>query len=219
MNNLMFFIIILFSFSIKAQEQFTVKEQPLKPKTIIRYEYIDRSHTQKEVVSHLGFAYGAMWAGYFVTQWDTIKNRGSFENYRENLGEITLDRDNPIWNLVGHPYTGSQTFLFFRGLGYEKMHAFQMAFWTSTLFEFTVEIYTEKASVQDLYQTPVLGSALGFGIEKLSFFLLNNDDYMFGKLVGHALNPLTLFGFGEIKTLIYPQISKNKQSLNFIINY
>lgn len=215
MKLLTFFIFSFTSFFAFAQQVEIKKE----PKSIIRYEYIDRDHSRKEVASHLGFAYGAMWAGYFATQWSVIKERGSFKNYRENLGEINMDKDNPIWNLVGHPYTGSQTFLFFRGLGYEKVHAFQMAFWTSTLFEFTVEIYTEKASVQDLYQTPVLGAALGFGLEKLSFFLLNNDDLLFSKPIGHALNPLTLFGFGEVKSIIYPQILPNKQSLNLLISY
>jgi hypothetical protein len=40
-----------------------------------------------------------------------------------------------------------------------------MAAISSALFEFTVEVYTEPASVQDLYQTPILGSILGLGLE------------------------------------------------------
>jgi len=81
--------------------------------------------------------------------------------------------------------------------------ALSMTFVTSTLFEFTVEIYTEPASVQDLYQTPILGSIMGVGIENLSMALLNSGTTM-GKFFGHLINPATLFWFYEGKVQIYP---------------
>jgi len=78
-----------------------------------------------------------------------------------------------------------------------------MAFVSSTLFEFTVEIYTEPASIQDLYQTPIIGSFLGVGLETLSMYLLNTGNAV-GRVLGHAINPSTLFWFYEGKVQIVP---------------
>ena len=63
-----------------------------------------------------------------------------------------------------------------------------MTFISSTLFEFTVEIYTEPAKVQDLYQTPILGSVLGVGLETLSLYLLNTGN-SFGRILKPRFKP------------------------------
>lgn len=65
-----------------------------------------------------------------------------------------------------------------------------MTFISSLLFEYTVEIYSEPASIQDLYQTPVFGTALGYGIELLSVELLNSDS-KFANFMGRVINPLS----------------------------
>jgi hypothetical protein len=196
----------------------TTSGQPTK-KVLKRYEYFDRFHTTKEIASHLTIAYAGMFTGYLLTQTDTINEKGSWKNYGNHFGELTTDKDNPIWNLVGHPYTGSQTFLYFRALGYDRLSSLHLSFWTSALFETTIEIYTEPASIQDLYQTPILGSALGYVMERTSLFLLNNDNATIFKFVGHLMNPMTLFGFTEVETTIYPEISKNKQGLHLVVSY
>ncbi len=219
MRFLLICIILLPTFVVWAQDEVSTAPNSPKKLTLKRYEYLDRDHTYREIRNHLSFAYGAMVVGYVATQYNTIKNNGSFRNYGNNAGKVVMDKDNPIWNLVGHPYTGSQTYLFYRALGYEKIHAFQMSFWTSTLFEFTIEIYTEKASVQDIYQTPVLGSALGYAFERTSMFLLNNDSSTILKFLAYVINPMTFFGFTEVETVIYPEISKNRQSLNYMVTF
>ncbi len=90
----------------------------------------------------------------------------------------------------------------------------------STLFEFTMEVYTEPPSVQDLYQTPVFGSILGFGIEKLSMKLLNSGSAI-GKITAHIINPATLFNFFPgIKATVVPTIKKNKPiGLSLLMEY
>ena len=94
-----------------------------------------------------------------------------------------------------------------------------MAFISSALFEFTVEIYTEPASVQDLYQTPIFGSLIGVGIERLSLYLLNTGN-AFGRFFGHLLNPSTLFWFYEGKIIITPQLDgKGGGGLNLVMDF
>ncbi len=172
----------------------------------IHYEYKVRDHSIKESAKHLGILYSVGWGVYYMTQTDNFKEKGSFKNYRENFGHIVFDKDEPIWNWVGHPYTGSHFYLYYRANSYSPINAFKMAFLQSALFEFFTEVYTEPVSAQDLFLTPVLGSFLGMGIEHLTLYLLNSD-YMFLKVIGHILNPATLFTFYEGVSLT-PSVGK-----------
>lgn len=156
------------------------------------YFYKDREHTKQEVINDLGFVFGISIVAYPLTQWDTVRNEGSWEQYRKNFGRIVFDRDEPFWNYMVHPYTGSQMFLYYRARSYSYSDSLALTFVSSTIFEFFIEVYTEPASVQDLYQTPVLGAVMGYGFEKLSMELLNNGGTI-SKFFGHLINPMTLF--------------------------
>ncbi|MFZ8933260.1 MAG: DUF3943 domain-containing protein [Bacteriovoracaceae bacterium] len=171
------------------------------PQTL--YTYIDREHTFKESLKLVSAIYGLSWVLYPLTQPKTFRNQGSFRNYKDNFGELVFDRDEPFWNWIIHPLSGSQLFLFYRANGYSRIESLAMTFISSTLFEFTIEIYTEPASIQDLYQTPVFGSIIGIGIETLSLYLLNQGN-PFSKFFGHLINPATLFWFFEGKVNITP---------------
>ncbi len=168
------------------------------------YGYIDRKHTLSESLKHIAAIYGVTWVIYPLTQPDVVRENGSWKNYRENFGELVFDKDEPFWNWFVHPISGSQLYLYYRAVGYSRIDSMGMAFISSMLFEFTVEIYTEPASIQDLYQTPVIGSFLGMGLENLSLYLLNSGN-AFGRTIGHILNPATLFWFYEGKVQIVPQ--------------
>ena len=170
-----------------------------------RYEYIDRRHSKAETWSHLGGIYLVSWGLYPLSQPSVFRDKGSFKNYGDNFGKIVFDRDTPFWNWFVHPISGSQLFLYYRANGYNRVDSMALAFISSTLFEFTIEIYTEPASVQDIYQTPVLGSILGLGIENLSLWLLNTG-HPIAKFIGHTINPSTLFWFFEGKVRMVPQI-------------
>ncbi|MFW5887572.1 MAG: DUF3943 domain-containing protein [Bacteriovoracia bacterium] len=176
-----------------------------------KYQYKDREHSFKESAGLVGILYGVNWIGYYITQPDEVSNHGSFTKYRENFGELQFDMDSAFWNLGVHPLVGGQVFLFYRAHGYSHQSALFMTMIQSTLFEFTVEIYTEPASIQDLYQTPILGSIVGYGLEQLSLKLLHNGT-IWGKYLGHLINPWTLFPFFEEKVLITPRFDNGKMS-------
>lgn len=169
-----------------------------------RYTYIDREHSTSETFKHLAIIYGVSWAVYPLTQPSTVIDDGSFDKYKRNFGQLVFDKDEPFWNWFVHPLSGSQLYLYYRANGYDKTSSTALAFVSSSLFEFTIEIYTEPASVQDLYQTPILGSIIGVGIEHLSLYLLNSGT-TFGTILGHTMNPATLFDFYEGKVHIVPQ--------------
>ncbi len=206
-------------FGINNTDKKQLQTQP--PTTKLKstyYTYLDRKHSLKESRSTIGIIYGLTWMIYPLTQFDTIKKHGSFSKYRDNFGKLVFDNDNPIWNWFIHPLSGSQLFLTYRAIGYSRINAMTMSIISSTLFEFTVEIYTEPASVQDLYQTPVLGSVLGVIFEKVSLYLLNSGN-SFGKFFGHFLNPATLFKFYEGKIQFTPVIKKNTTAFLLTITF
>jgi len=86
-----------------------------------------------------------------------------------------------------------------------------MSFISTVLFEFTVEIYTEPASIQDIFQTPVLGAVLGLGLETASLYLLNSG-VPGSKFLGHILNIYTLFWFYEGKIKVIPMYDGPKSA-------
>lgn len=199
------------------EQQQTKKERSRRP--MYRYSYIDRKHSTEESMKHIAAIYGVTWLVYPLTQPDVVREKGSWRNYKRNFGQLVFDKDEPFWNWFVHPISGSQLYLYYRANGYNRIDSLGMAFISSTLFEFTVEIYTEPASVQDLYQTPVIGSFLGVGLENLSLYLLNSGN-AFGKVIGHILNPATLFWFYEGKVQIVPQTNlNNRHGLLFTMEF
>lgn len=169
------------------------------------YTYIEKEQSFQDKLIQLGGIYALSWAAYRITQPTAFTRDGSTETYKNNFGKMVFDNDEPVWNWMVHSLSGGQIFLLYRAMGHSRSSALGMLFVSSTLFEFTVEIYTEPASIQDLYQTPVFGSILGIAIENLSFKLLNSNTYL-GKFFGHLINPSTLFWFYEGRVKLVPQL-------------
>ncbi|MDQ3231409.1 MAG: DUF3943 domain-containing protein [Pseudobdellovibrionaceae bacterium] len=153
--------------------------------------YSERQFTDYEHLSHLGLVYGVSWIVYPLTQPRILRGElGSWRLYRENLGKVVFDHDRPRWNWLVHPVSGSQLYLFYRAIGNDRHGSFLMTFISSALFEFTIETYSEPASIQDLYQTPVLGTALGYGIEIVSADLLSRESKL-ARYMGRIINPFS----------------------------
>lgn len=183
------------------------------------YGYQDRDHTWKENAGHIAALYGLTWAIYPLSQPKVFLEEGSFKRYGRNFGQLVFDKDEPFWNQMVHPISGSQLYLYYRANGYARMDSFLMTLISSALFETTVEIYTEPASVQDLYITPVYGTILGLGLENLSMYLLNTGN-AFGRFWGHVINPATLFWFYEGKIRIVPSTDlKEEAALSFSVSF
>lgn len=219
-KNLVLVSIFIISSITLAAEKTNVQPVTKKRLPDYRYEFIERKHTANETFRHLAIMYGVSWAVYPASQFEVFKNKGSFDNYRRNFGQIVFDKDEPFWNWLVHPISGSQLFLYYRANGYNRINSLALAFVSSTLFEFTVEIYTEPASVQDLYQTPILGSVLGVGLENISLYLLNTGN-SFGKVIAHIINPWTMFDFfDQNKIKIIPKTNyRDRGSLNLIVRF
>lgn len=173
--------------------------------TLSYYGYQDRYHSMGENFTHIASIYALSWMIYPVVMPTTFSEEGSLKTYRRNFGTIVWDKDEPFWNWMVHPISGSQLYLFYRARGYHQWRAVGMTFISQALWEFAVEIYTEPTSFQDNYITTVWGSILGVGLEKASMSLLNHGSPV-AKFFGHLLNPSTLFWFYEGKVEFIPQV-------------
>ena len=183
------------------------------------YGYKDKEHTFQENLENLAVVYGVTWIIYPLTQPEVLSGTGSFSEYKDNFGKVVFDQDEPFWNWMVHPFSGSQLYLWYRAHGYSRIDSLTMSAISSTRFEFTVEIYSEPASIQDLYQTPILGAVLGVGLEKFSMYLLNTGNVM-GRFFGHLLNMGTLFPFYEGKIMITPKVdTKGNTGLSLYMTF
>ena len=171
-------------------------------------KYLNRNHTLQEVLSDQAIVFGGHTVGYIATQWDIFRREGSAKQYNENLGRFRFDNDNTAWNFFGHTYTGAQVYLYYRARGYRQDNSLYLSFLSSLWFETFIENYTERPSFQDVFNTPLFGSALGFVMEKGSVQLINSEK-KWKRILGRALNPFSFLVEGEESISFAPLIDKN----------
>lgn len=91
------------------------------------------------------------------------------------------DHDKFYFNYILHPYAGAAYFMAARSCGFN--------FWKSTLYgsivstvgwEYGIEAFMERPSIQDLFLTPMVGSCIGEGFYRVKRWLVNNDYQLFG---------------------------------------
>ena len=145
----------------------------------------------KEKLYNFGAVYAFQWAFYLYSQEDTIREHGSWKNFFTKPLGPRFDKDSFEYNIFKHSLTGNYYYLFYRSRGYTEKNAFFWSFMSSLAFEFAVETATESPSYQDIYQTPVFGTVLGIGFEKLSFYFHEWETW-YGSVLGFIVNPMTL---------------------------
>jgi hypothetical protein len=144
-----------------------------------------------EKALNFGAVYVVQWGFYLTTQKKEIDKHGSFDNWLHNPTRPHPDKDSFDYNLVKHSLVGNYYYLFYRSRGYSERSSFLWSMLSSLAFEFTIETVTEPPSFQDIYQTPVFGTVLGVGSEKLSLYL-HSLDTRWGHVLGYIFNPFSL---------------------------
>lgn len=96
-----------------------------------------------------------------VSNWSSEQKKDSFKKYSANVVNPVFDKDKFYINYVLHPYWGSTYYTRGRERGLDKASAFVYSTLMSVVYEFGVECFFEKPSIQDLIVTPVAGSLLG----------------------------------------------------------
>lgn len=185
----------------------------LKSNFVYSLEYINRSHDLGEVALDQGVVFIGHTLGYLATQPDTVREEGSWEGYNKRFLTFKFDNDNTTWNFLGHTYTGSQVYLYYRARGYVESKAFFYSFLSSLYFEAIIENYTENGSFQDTFNTPFFGSSLGYVIERVSVNLIKSDS-AFMRGLGRVINPFSYLVEGKKETTsLTPVFEKDSYAL------
>ena len=164
--------------------------------------------TNGELAFNFASMYAVQWGMYILTQRETIADHGSFNNWATNWCQPHFDNDTFQYNIFKHSIVGQGYYQFYRSRGYELKKAFLWAFASSLAFEMAIETTTEKPSLQDIYQTPVYGTILGIGLEKVSQ-ACHRTETALGHICGYILDPFTLLPSSP-KFAMYPEISHDK---------
>lgn len=170
--------------------------------------------TNGEYLFNFGVVYTADWAFYIASQHDTILDNGSFHKWLTNWYQPHFDNDSFEYNIFKHSLVGMSYYQWFRSRGYTVQTAFLWTFASSLAFELFIETVTERPSIQDIYQTPVYGTVLGIGLEKLSQ-ICHRTETALGHVCGYILDPFTLIPKSPKFVVLAPQISKEAVVANF----
>ena len=133
-----------------------------------------------------------------ATGWDT--DTDIFANWVENVKEGPVwDRDNAVYNYVGHTYSGGVYYQVARKSGYRQWDAFFYTFLMSTFYwEYGVEAFAEVPSIQDLVVTPLLGWVFGEWAYQTEIGIRDRDNEVMGS---KALGSISLFILDPIDAL------------------
>ena len=94
------------------------------------------------------------------------------------------DGDNPIFNYVLHPYAGAVYFMAARSNGYNFYQSLLYSAAVSTIgWEFGIEAFMERPSIQDIFVTPLCGSIIGEAFYRLKRSIVDNGYTLFGSPV------------------------------------
>ena len=99
------------------------------------------------------------------------------------------DSDNPVFNYILHPYAGAVYFMAARSNGFNFFGSLLYCTMISTIgWEFGIEACMERPSYQDLFITPLIGSAIGECFYRLKRNIVDNDYRLFGSpIIGNVV--------------------------------
>lgn len=149
------------------------------------------------------------------TNWED-DGESPFSKWWDNVSHAPVwDSDDLFLNYVTHPYAGAIYYMGARSAGVNVFGSFLYSFALSTFFwEYGIESFAERPSIQDLIVTPVAGAFLGewFYLKKRE--IMENDYQLWGsKTLGKTaiflMDPMT-----EVTHLIWPNTTE-EQNFSF----
>ena len=99
------------------------------------------------------------------------------------------DHDKLIFNYVLHPYAGAVYFMSARTCGFNYWRSLLYCACISTIgWEYGIEAFMERPSIQDLFITPIIGSFIGEGFYHAKRHIVQHDYTLLGsRILGNAV--------------------------------
>ena len=138
------------------------------------------------------------------TNWED-DDKSPFRKWWDNVSrEPVWDKDDLFLNYVTHPYAGAIYFMGARSSGANFWTSAAYSFALSTFFwEYGIEAFAERPSIQDLIVTPVAGAVLGEWFYRVKRDIIENDEQLWGskawgKTALFLMDPIT-----EVNNIIW----------------
>lgn len=109
------------------------------------------------------------------------------------------DHDKFYFNYILHPYAGAAYFMAARSCGFNFRRSTLYSSIVSTVgWEFGIEAFMERPSIQDIFITPIIGSCIGEGFYHVKRWLVDNDyrllrSRVLGGLLAFLVDPVNEF--------------------------
>lgn len=142
----------------------------------------DHPQHQPSLAYPAAYTFTYQMIGYgFLTTLDketTNFDSPSFQNFIDGFRDGPhFDDDEFQWNYIAHPLWGSETYLRARAQGFDEIQSFLFSAGASFVWEFGIESWSQRPSIQDLIITPVAGFFLGELRFRLKRQLIERGDY------------------------------------------
>lgn len=172
------------------------------------YSLTGRSYDWRRLWINTGVLTGAFVGTLFVleclpedaTSWNraSLQKVPMFTRWRNHIFKDgpEWDHDKFIFNYVLHPYAGAVYFMAARSCGFNFYQSLLYSTIISNIgWEFGIEAFMERPSYQDLFITPLVGSAIGECFYRAKRFVVNNGyelagSSFLGGLVCFVVDPL-----------------------------
>ena len=123
-----------------------------------------------------------------ATSWNRaeIRDTPPFKRWFKNIFKRgpEWDHDKFYFNYLLHPYAGAVYFMSARTCGFNMWQSLLYCTCISTIgWEFGIEAFMERPSIQDLFVTPLVGSAFGEGFYLLKRHLVSHNFRLFGSRI------------------------------------
>lgn len=180
---------------------------------------IDGKMLQRNTLTMFGVGVATMGFLYMMpssfTNWED-DGESPFRKWWDNVSQAPVwDHDDIFLNYVTHPYAGAIYFMGARSAGANFWTSTAYSFALSTFFwEYGVEAFAERPSIQDLIVTPVAGAVLGEWFYRIKREIIENDGRLWGsegwgKTALFLMDPIT-----EINQLIWECDKPDRFELN-----
>lgn len=109
------------------------------------------------------------------------------------------DHDKFYFNYILHPYAGAAYFMAARSCGFNAWQSLLYCACISTIgWEFGIEAFMERPSIQDIFITPLVGSLIGEAFYKAKRSIVNNGYKLvgltfWGNVVAFIIDPVNEF--------------------------
>ena len=182
-----------------------------------RYDTRDWAGMRRDLYCLIGWqvvATGIIYQAPFeISNWsqDEKDNLG-FAQWRDNVTDPVWDEDHWAINYVAHPYWGAGYYMRGRERGFSRKESFWIAVLYSTVYEVGIESFLERPSIQDLFVTPIAGTAVGFYFERVRDRIRSQLEPMsfFDKMKLGLIDPLGTLNRG-VNRLFRIDATKNSQ--------